>query len=681
MGRDNLTDSPIENLRAATYSIFDQDLAELGRQIFVTNTFGETELVGDKIFSVNRFNFDTMQKLLIPRAVGYSAGLINYFFRGDIEMYEDSDRPGTYVVFNKGNELLTGTFGLYYDDVSDNRVLLNTWTLSIPAGGKVNVGAIAPPAEPAPKKRDEYMLVFNGDMGDETRADYGVGGVTAAVVTLSSGGNALYLAGADANNRLVLMRVDRNGTAIVGSGDFHPLRDMFAFNVNARQKTYLAKQSEFAADGESYRIRSVTLGQQALPMSSYGYIFHRDVANPTSLDYFESSNKLSWSTRYDSANGPRLIVFRLSIQSDNAATLTYDLYDASSGTPQALATVPVSVPAPPAQAGQGFSYYDIALGRILVSPDGTRLVGFSDGGGNRARVNLELVLTIGDIVSARWVQSATDSFENSQTFTPQTVAQVGTLSTTVPDATCPPNQESLTISNIPLTRTTSSSGSTFASTTTRFFDFQKGKLLGLRSSRDFRAVSQVDITSGNITSSACQDNWLRTVLSGSSTNFSEEMNSSGVISGGVVTAGASTFERTLYGSADDPGPSRSNYSVMYEYEGYLAGATPISYVPIGGISVPPTGTRIIQAFTDNIADAITTVVDPAFPGQSTYRLNGQVISTTGSVPNYVADASPLGELFFAATDLSVVIHKPKANSIKIWQKPASVVRLLGAIWM
>jgi hypothetical protein len=38
------------------------------------------------VFALNRFTFDAAHKFLIPRAVGYSAGLINYFFRGQLEI-------------------------------------------------------------------------------------------------------------------------------------------------------------------------------------------------------------------------------------------------------------------------------------------------------------------------------------------------------------------------------------------------------------------------------------------------------------------------------------------------------------------------------------------------------------------------------------------------------------------
>ncbi len=59
------------NSRTSTQSIFDQDLNDAGK---------------GQIFSLNRFNFHTAQSLLIPRAVGYSAGLINYFFRGKMQI-------------------------------------------------------------------------------------------------------------------------------------------------------------------------------------------------------------------------------------------------------------------------------------------------------------------------------------------------------------------------------------------------------------------------------------------------------------------------------------------------------------------------------------------------------------------------------------------------------------------
>ena len=55
------------NPRASTESIFDAELKKVGHE---------------PVFTLNRFNFDAAHEFLIPRAVAYSVGLIDYFFRG-----------------------------------------------------------------------------------------------------------------------------------------------------------------------------------------------------------------------------------------------------------------------------------------------------------------------------------------------------------------------------------------------------------------------------------------------------------------------------------------------------------------------------------------------------------------------------------------------------------------------
>ena len=59
-----------KNQRAASESVFDQFLEEANRS---------------KEYTLNRFNFDAAHQFLIPRAVSYSAGLINYFFRDSLQ--------------------------------------------------------------------------------------------------------------------------------------------------------------------------------------------------------------------------------------------------------------------------------------------------------------------------------------------------------------------------------------------------------------------------------------------------------------------------------------------------------------------------------------------------------------------------------------------------------------------
>ena len=62
---------PILNNYAASESIFNAEFSSYTDQT---------------LRSVNRFTFAKAHEFLIPRAVGYSAGLINYFFRGNMEI-------------------------------------------------------------------------------------------------------------------------------------------------------------------------------------------------------------------------------------------------------------------------------------------------------------------------------------------------------------------------------------------------------------------------------------------------------------------------------------------------------------------------------------------------------------------------------------------------------------------
>lgn len=109
---------------------------------------------------------------LLPRAVGYSAALLDYFFRGDIDMARNFNGGG-YIIKNNSDEQMTGTFALYYDDVNDNRYLAKNamWTLTIAAGGRSQPVSFTPPDDA--KEPGKYMLVFRGQMGNENDAVVG----------------------------------------------------------------------------------------------------------------------------------------------------------------------------------------------------------------------------------------------------------------------------------------------------------------------------------------------------------------------------------------------------------------------------------------------------------------------------------------------------------------------------
>jgi hypothetical protein len=141
------------NSYATTSSIFDADL--------------ET-VVGQRVYTINSINMGAALDFLIPEATAYSTGLINFFFRGKIDMVEDPDpaHSDQYLIKNLGNEPLTGTFELYYDSPDGKtRTFVKSWDLSIESGK--SAGPITFPS-PDPKP-SSYLLVFIGDMGKETR--------------------------------------------------------------------------------------------------------------------------------------------------------------------------------------------------------------------------------------------------------------------------------------------------------------------------------------------------------------------------------------------------------------------------------------------------------------------------------------------------------------------------------
>jgi hypothetical protein len=65
------------NTRALTEGVLDSDLAKY---------YNATSPSGRPAYALNRFTYDAAHQFLVPRAVAYSAGLINYFFRGQLEI-------------------------------------------------------------------------------------------------------------------------------------------------------------------------------------------------------------------------------------------------------------------------------------------------------------------------------------------------------------------------------------------------------------------------------------------------------------------------------------------------------------------------------------------------------------------------------------------------------------------
>ena len=167
---DKYSNETITNEKLTAYSIFDKDLKERKKE---------------PAFTLNRFNYDEMSNILIPRAVGYSAGLLNHFFRGEIDMKKDESDDSKYVIENHSNEAMKGTFSLYYDDKAGERKFIQKWDIAEdikPCEARDDAGKCTEPGEKRVKafdvpddaeKKGKYILVFKGTLGNESEAVVG----------------------------------------------------------------------------------------------------------------------------------------------------------------------------------------------------------------------------------------------------------------------------------------------------------------------------------------------------------------------------------------------------------------------------------------------------------------------------------------------------------------------------
>lgn len=75
------------NNRAVTLSIYDEDLNRYDKTVTQKKSDGQ-EVQVKAIYSLNSYNYESELPFLMPRAVAYSAGLMNHFFRGRISVVD-----------------------------------------------------------------------------------------------------------------------------------------------------------------------------------------------------------------------------------------------------------------------------------------------------------------------------------------------------------------------------------------------------------------------------------------------------------------------------------------------------------------------------------------------------------------------------------------------------------------
>ena len=115
--------------------------------------------------------YEDYVRLLLPRAVGYSIGLLDYFFRGTLDFEVRSSASASHshelIITNTSAEPMQGTFTLYADDFTDVRSAVGGAAFNLTLGP----GARSDPLPcNAPGQVRTHILVFNGRLGDEPGA-------------------------------------------------------------------------------------------------------------------------------------------------------------------------------------------------------------------------------------------------------------------------------------------------------------------------------------------------------------------------------------------------------------------------------------------------------------------------------------------------------------------------------
>jgi uncharacterized repeat protein (TIGR01451 family) len=112
-------------------------------------------------------------KHLLPRAIGYSSKVLEYFFRGSMEI--TSVGPGQITIKNTSEERMTGQAFLYYDDVNGIRRQVShpRWDLALAGLATSGPLSFTEPSSPPPSEAGKYMLVFKGSLGFEPGAVVG----------------------------------------------------------------------------------------------------------------------------------------------------------------------------------------------------------------------------------------------------------------------------------------------------------------------------------------------------------------------------------------------------------------------------------------------------------------------------------------------------------------------------
>ncbi|MBI4525731.1 MAG: hypothetical protein HY695_18190 [Deltaproteobacteria bacterium] len=140
----------------------------------------------DKKIGLDSRVYEDYAKKLLPRAVGYSAALIDHFFRGqlDVDLFNDPENPGKVRVEGtngSAEKLDGGTLTIYADNAeglrSTAQPLDPDLTIVADAGQPVSSAFFL-----APEDAERFVAVYQGKLGEEAPEGGSPGGVIEKVL-------------------------------------------------------------------------------------------------------------------------------------------------------------------------------------------------------------------------------------------------------------------------------------------------------------------------------------------------------------------------------------------------------------------------------------------------------------------------------------------------------------------
>ena len=224
----------------------------------ILNVYLHGRAMPRRMYVENSATYDDAHAILLPRAVAFSAGLINHFFRGRINLRRDGT-SSNWFIDNVGAQAMNGTFSIYAEDAAGNR----NPTPGAQFGRAVGPGqSISLPIAEQAANVVKLIAVFRGQIGSEgdpqlASGFYAVAGKVidyTPIATKSSCAKDLSIAGGAQGANVIHDLGNTSGPVIVRM-EAYDLADGLTVTANNGAKSLLASTNGLVSNGREFRFQ------------------------------------------------------------------------------------------------------------------------------------------------------------------------------------------------------------------------------------------------------------------------------------------------------------------------------------------------------------------------------------------------------------------------------------------